>query len=753
MDERSGRARRPATAESDRTCSPRTTDSLAAMCAAHGPAVSACRFSPGTIFGDWRLTAFIGRGGNGEVYCAEHVTLGTPAAVKVLVRDETRAKERFAREAKLLAELKSTSFPKFFAYGEAKSCPYLAMELLEPGELPTGERAIARFLLAVCDAVAELHAQGFLHRDIKPGNILWRRAGGSAPYQAETGAPPATAGSGRAGSLLPVAVPVLADLGLAKTISTSAAGHPPSDVTVGGVGTPGYGAPEQMERGEATVASDIHALGVLADRCFNGRPPRTWARIIERATSSIPARRYPSVASFARAIRHRHLLANMGIAVACVAMLFALGVALKNLGVPIGKIQQPTPPPAVQSPVKETSVEDLGHVDEGGSAKKGMASPEQPEPVLSAVAVLDGREAKDVLWFLDGNQVEMPYRFTKTERRGNRLPYKWLRAVVRRDGRVYSAKECWMVPNWKGERHLSLTLREDPATGTPIRLWSPGGVPFDFVWHPRGEGTAGFAGYGYWMSVHGLTGRQLGAIVQEGLLYTPFSATKRYDFSSDSPVQLEPPDATGIPEFSFQGTGMVMGPMSDMRMEDSVRRNGKSATDMYLTAISGFANETNTVLHCAALDLLRSDRPDEVIQGEKMLLGFLKSNDREFAATAREICLARGLVPLESCGANPELRFREAAVRNGNARTLERLATTDPNSDIRTEAYERLQNPSQMVSARYVSRIAADFSDDIGKPIKIIQTMTDHAALEYVIKNAILDYFQDLAKERLNSIK
>ena len=198
---------------------------------------------------------------------------------------------------------------------------------------------------------------------------------------------------------------------------------------------------------------------------------------------------------------------------------------------------------------------------------------------------------------------------------------------------------------------------------------------------------------------------------------------------------------------------MVMGPMSAMQMEDSVRRNGKSVAGMYLTAISGFANETNTVLYCAALDLLRSDRPDEVIQGEKMLLGFLESNDREFAATACEICLERGLVPLESCGANPELRFREAAVRNGNARTLERLATTDPNSDIRTEAYERLQNPSQMVSARYVSRIAADFSDDIGKPIKIIQTMTDRAALEYVIKNAILDYFQDLAKERLNNIE
>ena len=58
-------------------------DSISAMCAAHGPVASACRFAAGAIFGDWRLTAFIGRGGNGEVYCAEHVALGTSAALKI----------------------------------------------------------------------------------------------------------------------------------------------------------------------------------------------------------------------------------------------------------------------------------------------------------------------------------------------------------------------------------------------------------------------------------------------------------------------------------------------------------------------------------------------------------------------------------------------------------------------------------------------------------------------------------------------
>ena len=297
-------------------------DSISAMCAAHGPVASACRFAAGAIFGDWRLTAFIGRGGNGEVYCAEHVALGTSAALKVLVRDEPRAKERFVREAKLLSELKSASFPQFYSYGEANGCPYLTMELLEPGELPSGDRNVARFLLSVCDAVAELHSRGYIHRDIKPSNILWRR-----------GRPATVDGRARSPSAPhPVACPVLTDLGLAKKIETS--NHPttklPNHLTTIGVGTPGYGAPEQIERGEATVASDIHALGVLADACFGGKPPRTWARIIRRATSSIPAHRYPSVAAFARAIRWRHLWRNA--AWLTVALLVLAAMAKLNSG-------------------------------------------------------------------------------------------------------------------------------------------------------------------------------------------------------------------------------------------------------------------------------------------------------------------------------------------------------------------------------------------------------------------------------------
>ncbi len=740
MDEHFG-ARSPSAPQAPQTGGARPqaepTDPLAALCAAHGPVESAGRFPPGTIFGDWRVTALIGCGGNGEVYCAEHATLGTPAAVKVLVREEPRAKERFAREAKLLSELKSTSFPQFFSYGESNGFPYIAMELLEPGDLPKGEGAVARFLLDVCDAVAELHAQGLVHRDIKPGNILWRMVGSRVPRDRR-----------RAVRASLPAVPVLADLGLIKEIRTSDLGLQTSSITIGGVGTPGYGAPEQMERGEATPAVDIHALGVLADRCFGGHPPRAWARIIERATSSIPARRYPTVAAFARAIRRRNLLLKSSMTVVCVGMLAIAGIALRNEVAPQAVLRRSTQPP-IQEALNVAS----NRVEKTAAAEKKETVAEQAPPVLFASAMLDGVEMKDAHWFLDDDPIEMPHRFDGVDRRGRVRSYRWLRAVARRNGKIYSAKMEGIVPIWKGERHFSLKLREDPADGTRMRIWSPKGVPFDFVWCSPREGAAGSVGYGYWMAAHGLTGRQLGAIVQDGELYTPFTATRRYQFSSDDLVRLEHPDSATIPVFSFRGVDVKIGPPSEMLLDDAARRTGKGAEGMLLAATSSFANETNTFLHCEIVGLLRSGSPGDVAKGEKMLLGFIDSDDREFAFTSREMCIERGLLSLESCGANPASRFRRAAVRNGNAQVLERLATTDPNSDIRTEAYERIRNPSQMVSARYVARISAHFSGDLRNPIQIIQNMTDRAALEYVIKHASLDYFQDLAKERLAGLE
>lgn len=236
----------------------------------------------GDVFDEWRIVSFLGRGGSGEVYRAEHVRLGTFAALKILVKDSLSAAQRFAMEAKTLSESRCAAFPRFFGYGEANGRLYLAQELLEPLDLPSCGRNVAAFLLKVCEAVGELHRMGFVHRDIKPMNIMRRPVSGE---------------------------PVLIDLGLLKGRDDHVQGtHASPSIVDGhavGVGTPGFSAPEQFTGGEVSAAADIHALGAIANACFKGNPPRCWTRIIRRATSSVPEQRYASTDELARAIRHR----------------------------------------------------------------------------------------------------------------------------------------------------------------------------------------------------------------------------------------------------------------------------------------------------------------------------------------------------------------------------------------------------------------------------------------------------------------
>jgi len=277
-------------------------------------------FADGQIVGDWQLLAPLGRGGSGEVWRARNRTTGETAALKFLHRTTPEARARFLRECALIESIHLPGVSRFIAAGEVDGVPFLATEELADYPFPSDDDGVAALLLALIPALAALHRIGIIHRDIKPSNIMGRLdADGHV-------------------------IPVLIDLGLLKHFDQK--GRPTTDSIsimqnrVVGVGTPGYAAPEQFTGGDLSPATDIHALGMLANHCFRDSPPRAWIPIIRRASSSIPTQRFASVLDLAQAIRKRHrgrqVLRALGLAAAlCALGTLAFGlvrtVALRDL--------------------------------------------------------------------------------------------------------------------------------------------------------------------------------------------------------------------------------------------------------------------------------------------------------------------------------------------------------------------------------------------------------------------------------------
>ena len=253
----------------------------------------------GTEIGEYKVLGLIGRGGSAEVYSAAHVKLGATVAIKILHKLTEQSRIRFDREAKILSGTTHPCFPQFKSYGEFEGRPYIVTELLGPCVLPRTDKDAARFLLKVLDGVGCLHRLGFVHRDIKPANILMRNG----------------------------KEPVLTDFGLACPISAPRQIMGRISIVDGrpaGVGTPGYAAPEQFEGGEVSAATDVHAVGMLADECFDGKPPRCWRRIIRGAAQTIIRQRFASSEEMARAIERRHWRRNAALSVVSVAAILAL---------------------------------------------------------------------------------------------------------------------------------------------------------------------------------------------------------------------------------------------------------------------------------------------------------------------------------------------------------------------------------------------------------------------------------------------
>jgi hypothetical protein len=204
--------------------------------------------------GRYVLGEHIGHGGYGEVWRATDTALSRPVAVKLLHPRYTRRGEalaRFRAEARLGGGLSHENIAQVFDYGEPADGqpPYLVMELVDGPSLDAvlagGPLESTRAMDIVAQAAAGLqaaHAAGMIHRDIKPANLL----------------------------LAPGGAVKITDFGIAHTIGSA-------PVTASGelIGTPGYLAPERAEGEQATPASDLYSLGMVAYECLAGAPPFT----------------------------------------------------------------------------------------------------------------------------------------------------------------------------------------------------------------------------------------------------------------------------------------------------------------------------------------------------------------------------------------------------------------------------------------------------------------------------------------------
>ena len=260
----------------------------------------------------------IGRGGMAVVYQAHDPQLDRVVAIKLIRKSAFPPEqlapmtERFRREAKALAKLNHPNIVKALDYGVHEDAPYLVMEYIDGVTLKDVKKPLrldvaVRLLLPIGEALAYIHEQGLLHRDVKPSNIMLtkdRRV-------------------------------ILTDFGIAKWIENDG-GQVTLTGTGIGIGTPEYMAPEQGRGQRADGSSDGYSLAVVFyelvtgvkpyqgdtpvdilikqandpipdPRMINPKLPVTVKRFLDRAMAKKPADRYPTMNDFLRDFKELRL--------------------------------------------------------------------------------------------------------------------------------------------------------------------------------------------------------------------------------------------------------------------------------------------------------------------------------------------------------------------------------------------------------------------------------------------------------------
>src|SRR6267378_6298532 len=141
----------------------------------------------GTKLGPYEILTAIGAGGMGEVYRARDTRLDRIVAIKVLpthLADRAELRERFEREARVVASLNHPHICVLHDIGQQDSIDYLVMEYLEgetlaqrlvKGSLPLEQ--VLQYAIEIADALDKAHRKGITHRDLKPGNVMLTKTG------------------------------------------------------------------------------------------------------------------------------------------------------------------------------------------------------------------------------------------------------------------------------------------------------------------------------------------------------------------------------------------------------------------------------------------------------------------------------------------------------------------------------------------------------------------------------------------------
>lgn len=200
--------------------------------------------------GPYQILQEIGRGGMATVYLAQDSQNNRQVVVKVLPRQFThdpRFRGRFKREAEVVAQLKHPNIVPVYDYGEDGDTPYLAMgymaggtlaERIKRGRLSVEEAT--EILTPIASALDFAHQKGIVHRDMKPGNILFDEQGQA----------------------------YLSDFGIVK-LAEATQSFTGSAV----VGTPAYMSPEQVKGGQIDGRTDVYGLGIVLYEMLTGDVP------------------------------------------------------------------------------------------------------------------------------------------------------------------------------------------------------------------------------------------------------------------------------------------------------------------------------------------------------------------------------------------------------------------------------------------------------------------------------------------------